>query len=592
MANDKFISSETLFAWGSSFNTTKKIPVIAKRVWQTYEDMFNYVSDANDTCIAGIVLTVVNDEDVTKNGAYFVVSCPTLEEPTITPAVKKIGSDEGISEDINDIKTLLGDDSSGLVKDVEDIKSTKADASTVYTKDEADGKYVAKEGYVAYTQDEKDKLAGLANIKSVGDNLNVDASGKLTVTIPEVEVPFQSVATDDKLLTLSDGVLKSDVSFGIVGSKIQLTGKDNVVIGEVDTTDFVVDGVLDSVDWSEEQGKENFLVLTWNTDAGKKPMEIDFGKYVDAYSAGEGITLTDKAFAVDYSKVEKAGSAATAEQNAKDYADSLATNYDASGAAASVEAKLDAYIESNDIALAAKVNGSEYSNKMTEIDGSISSIKSDISNVYTKTEVNDLVSPLAVKADVSTALDLKANVNEVYTKTEVNDLVSPLAVKADVSTALDLKANVNEVYTKTEVNDLVSPLATSEALTNGLATKLDSSVKVNGVEFTNGAATIVAGDITLGTAITSTSEKGGTYSAENTIQEVLASLSSRIDVLDPNISGEFGVSSVTAGNGIEVTGTSSTPTISVKTSVSAGNIAEVKTDGVYVADMRSYWEGI
>ena len=560
MANDKFISSETLFAWGSSFNTTKKIPVIAKRVWQTYEDMFNYVSDANDTCIAGIVLTVVNDEDVTKNGAYFVVSCPTLEEPTITPAVKKIGSDEGISEDINDIKTLLGDDSSGLVKDVEDIKSTKADASTVYTKDEADGKYVAKEGYVAYTQDEKDKLAGLANIKSVGDNLNVDASGKLTVTIPEVEVPFQSVATDDKLLTLSDGVLKSDVSFGIVGSKIQLTGKDNVVIGEVDTTDFVVDGVLDSVDWSEEQGKENFLVLTWNTDAGKKPMEIDFGKYVDAYSAGEGITLTDKAFAVDYSKVEKAGSAATAEQNAKDYADSLATNYDASGAAASVEAKLDAYIESNDIALAAKVNGSEYSNKMTEIDGSISSIKSDISNVYTKTEVNDLV--------------------------------SPLAVKADVSTALDLKANVNEVYTKTEVNDLVSPLATSEALTNGLATKLDSSVKVNGVEFTNGAATIVAGDITLGTAITSTSEKGGTYSAENTIQEVLASLSSRIDVLDPNISGEFGVSSVTAGNGIEVTGTSSTPTISVKTSVSAGNIAEVKTDGVYVADMRSYWEGI
>ena len=45
-------------------------------------------------------------------------------------------------------------------------------------------------------EEEKDKLDGIADgaevnyVKSVGDNLSVDADGKLTVNIPEVDVPF------------------------------------------------------------------------------------------------------------------------------------------------------------------------------------------------------------------------------------------------------------------------------------------------------------------------------------------------------------------------------------------------------------------
>ena len=299
MANNNFISSETLFAWGSSFNTTKKIPVIAKRVWQTYNDMFNYVSDSSDTCIAGIVLTVVNDKDATKNGAYFVVSCPTLEEPTITPVVKKIGSDEGISEDIDDIKVLLGDDSSGLVKDVNDIKSTKADASTVYTKEEVDSTFVKSEGYVAYTQAEQSKLSGIAEgaevnyIKSVGDNLDVDANGKLTVTIPSVEVPFQSVATEDKVLKLENGVLSSALSFGVDtearedGKKyLYVKGINDVEIGKVDTTDFIVDGMLNNVEAID--GSAGWYRFTFNVDKDgnntNDTIDVDFSEFIDVYA--------------------------------------------------------------------------------------------------------------------------------------------------------------------------------------------------------------------------------------------------------------------------------------------------------------------
>ena len=77
----------------------------------------------------------------------------------------------------------------------------------------------------------------------------------------------------------------------------------------------------------------------------------------------------------------------------------------------------------------------------------------------------------------------------------------------------------------------------------------------------------------------------------------MASLSQRIDVLDPNVSGELGITSIVEGNGIKVETSGGQATISVKASAVDGNIAEVKTDGIYVAapevpDMRSYWEAI
>ena len=157
-----------------------------------------------------------------------------------------------------------------------------------------------------------------------------------------------------------------------------------------------------------------------------------------------------------------------------------------------------------------------------------------------------------------------------------------------------MKANAADVYTKSDVDGLVSPLATSEELTNGLATKLDVSAKVNGVSFVEGEATIDAGDIALASAITRDNEgvTENVYEATTSIQSVLASLSQRIDVLDPNVSGELGITSIISGNGINASTSGGQATISVKASEVEGNMAEVKTDGVYVADMRSYWEAI
>lgn len=589
--------------------------------------------------------------------------------------------------------------------EVDGSLNLKANADDVYSKTDADSTFVKSEGYVAFSQDEKDKLAGIAAgaevnyINSVGDNLSV-TDGKLEVSIPEVEVPFQSVAEGDKVLALNDGVLSSTLSYAreeVEGvDSLVLKGINGAVIGSVPVADFIADGMLESV--APKADNPNIFVFTFNSAAGSKSFEVDFSKYVDTYHAdGETIELgADNTFNVKAGVFDAFGAAATAEKNAKDYADGkfqIAGNYEVAGAAEAVETKLNEYKNSNDAAVAAKVDSSDYNAKVAEIDSSISSIntelakkavasevnaalelKANAADVYTSTKVDEL---LAAKVDnsaynakvaeidgsissINTSLDGKVDAvegsslvsdelitklgNMVEIKSVGGDLtftdgalsldLSEYAKSAEVANTYvakeegkglstndltdDLLAKLNGIAAGAEVNYVksvgnnlavdgegkltvdLSALATKEEVNNGLANKLDASAKVNGVSFANGEATLDAGDIALEAAITRTGEDGeveNVYAAETSIQSVLANLSQRIDVLDPNVSGELGITSIVEGNGIKVETSGGQATISVKASAVDGNIAEVKTDGIYVAapevpDMRSYWEAI
>ena len=601
-------------------------------------------------------------------------------------------------------KKLEADDIANLASKTElsEGLAEKADASNVYTKEEADGKFVVKEGYVAFSQDEKDKLAGIAEgaevnyIKSVGDNLSVDENGKLEVSIPEVEVPFQSVAEGDKVLKLENGVLSSTLSYAreaVEGvDSLVLKGIDGDVIGSVPVADFIADGMLESVTPVEDTNKFKFTFK--KVDGSTEDFEVDFGKFVDVYH-GDDATIVlnseNNTFSVKDNVFDAHGAAAAAEQNAKDYADGkfqVAGNYEEAGAAAEVEGKFNEYVTSNNAAVAAKVDSSDYDSKMTEIDGSISSINNELANkanaadVYTSTKVDELLGAKVDSSDydakvaeidgsissINTELANKAVASEVENalngkvdKVEGSSLVSDelitkldnmaeiksvggdltftdgalsldlseYAKSGDVANTYvtkeegkglstndftnDLKTKLDGIAEGAEVNYVksvganlavdgagnltvdLSAYATSEALTNGLVAKLDATAKVNGVSFVDGEATLTAGNIALEGAITRTGEDGAVenvYTAETSIQSVLASLSNRIDILDPNVSGELGITSIVEGNGIKVETSGGQATISVKASEVEGNMAEVKTDGVYVADMRSYWQAI
>ena len=584
---------------------------------------------------------------------YIVIGEGTLQKLAASTASGDIEGDVAeLTTKVSGLETTVGNAEGGLVKDVADLKTAVDNLPETFVTDvkDASGNSLVIEGVAT--------LGDYATKEEVSTGLATKADASTTYTRDEVDAaiedvinqipdaPFQSVVEDDKILTLGEGgVLKSDLTFdkkNIDGAEyLVVAGKNGVEIGKVATAEFTVDGVLDNVEWSSEEGKENILVLTFNTGANKTPIEVDFGKYVDAYSAGEGLTLTDKAFAVDFTKVEAAGAAVAVKseitETLKDYA--LVANVYSKTDADSTFVKSDGYV----------AYSADEKTKLAGIDAGaeVNVVKSvDTTGVLGLDESGNLsadLSAYALSATVDSSLAKKVDVvkgkslvddaliaklgNMVEIKSVGGDLtITDGALSVDLSGKVDkeegkgLSTNdfTNELKTKlegidagAEVNVVKSvdttgalalseagelsvdlgAYATTEAMNNALAAKLDASAKVNGVSFADGEATLDAGDIALEAAITSDNGEGGSveqYPISTSVQSVLQSLNNRITAA---VSG--GLTSVAAGDGIAVTAViGNSQTVSIKKSLAENNMLDLKTDGVYVQDMRSYWEGI
>ena len=284
MANTNFISAANLFGWGQSFNATGKLPIIAKRVWETYADMMEFVGDTSDVCPAGVVLTVINDTDSKKNGAYFVASCPTLDEPTLPVKVEKIGSGEVLSatnyaaakalakadmrgtliyvsedtdegtkgfyivagdQDIQKLGTVSAtDDISGDVANLKtDINTLKGgvdvegsvdnkiaavfetiDLEPYATTEYVDATFVKKEGYVEFTQAEKTKLEGIAEGAQVNVIEKVIFNGQEVVADGQTKtITLNTPADIVRGLADAEKFLSLDTATGKLGATVGLT---------------------------------------------------------------------------------------------------------------------------------------------------------------------------------------------------------------------------------------------------------------------------------------------------------------------------------------------------------------------------------
>ena len=284
MANTNFISAANLFGWGQSFNATGKFPIIAKRVWETYADMMEFVGDTSDVCPAGVVLTVINDTDKKKNGAYFVASCPTLDNPELPVKVEKIGSgevlsatnyaaakalaktdmrgtliyvsedtDEGtkgfyivagdqeiqklgtapatgdLSTDVANLKTDVNTLKGGV--DVEGSVDNKIaavfetiDLEPYATTEYVDNTFVKKEGYVEFTQAEKTKLGTIAEGAQINVIEHVIFNGEEVVADAQTKTITLTTPLD-VVRGLADGekFLTLDNETGKLGATVGLT---------------------------------------------------------------------------------------------------------------------------------------------------------------------------------------------------------------------------------------------------------------------------------------------------------------------------------------------------------------------------------
>lgn len=317
------VNGQINLGWNQSFAATKAVPMIAKRVWDTLENATLFAKE-DATAVVGLILTVNNDS--TNNGVYRIaaIGADAILEKVGDVDLSNYYNKEEVDGLIPEIPSIY---LNGVEQEVIDGKielefeipaPEDVDLSGYYTKEEADSTfatkeeipsldgyltssdaeatYVKQEGYVVYSQDEKDKLAGIADgaevnyVKSVGDNLAVDAEGKLTVTIPEVDVPFQVVSESDKILTLEGGILSAAVTFAketLEGQEyLVIRGKNNEELGKVSTAEFTADSFLDDV--TIDGGNINF---TWNmADGTEKTDSVDLSNYIKPYNA-DGTTI-------------------------------------------------------------------------------------------------------------------------------------------------------------------------------------------------------------------------------------------------------------------------------------------------------------
>lgn len=79
--------------------------------------------------------------------------------------------------------------------------------------------------------------------------------------------------------------------------KINLEGFDSSVIASIDATTFIKDGMINTVDLVTDPESHNpgtYLVITFNTDAGKDAIYLDVTSLIDVYQGINGVRITGK----------------------------------------------------------------------------------------------------------------------------------------------------------------------------------------------------------------------------------------------------------------------------------------------------------
>lgn len=611
---------------------------------ETYAEAVALASDENIGQVIYVKTKSSYDADGEGEGVaveydaapYIVIGTGSLQKLAASTASGDIEGDVAeLTTKVSNIESVIGKEATadasatGLVGDVAELDASVSAHETAISGlntaiSKLENVYVAKEEGKGlstndYTTDEKNKLADIEEgaqvnviekVKVNGEELEI-ADKAVDIIIPAAA--FQSVAADDKLLTLAEGgVLSSSISYvreAVEGvDSLVLKGKNGVVIGSIPVADFVADGMLESV--TPEKGTNNFIFKFKAGNGTTQEFKVDFSKYVDTYHADNTTLELDST------------------TNTFKVKDNV---FDAYGSASAVQGELDSYKTANDAAVAKKVEQSAYDEKVAALEKAINT-KADAAALNSYATIESVDGSLALKADdVAVVKGVSLNgVDGTFADNKVALTIdlSGYAEKASVDSSLAFKADKDAFDALVEkvgheatgdasatglVADIaslradLSTKASSTALTEGLAAKLDKSATVNGIQFNeSGAVVIDAADITLDSAIV----RGETevYAATNSIQTVLANLSSRIDTLDPDISGEFGVSAVDAGDGISITGSASNPTVSVaidestvkfadkkvavKVSTTANNMLTVDENGLYVAKSVPTWESI
>jgi hypothetical protein len=88
-----------------------------------------------------------------------------------------------------------------------------------------------------------------------------------------------------------------NLTYNTETKKINLEGFDSSIIASIDTTAFIKDGMINTVELVTDPKSHDpgtYLVITFNTDAGKDAIYLDVSSLIDVYEGHNGIKVTGK----------------------------------------------------------------------------------------------------------------------------------------------------------------------------------------------------------------------------------------------------------------------------------------------------------
>ena len=308
---------------------------------------------------------------------YIVIGDGALMKLAASSASGDIESDVAeLLTKVSNLETSLGDAESGLIKEVEDLKlavdaieipevpvqDVKVNGESVIDEngvavielpnfdnfattgvvseldsrvnsiaDDVEGHKQTISNLDTQVKENKSKLDTISEnaqvnvievVKVNGEALIVSEADKsVDITVPKA--PVQGVADGDKIISLDGDKLKSTLILSYVAAtenetaQLRLQGINGEVVSSIDATAFVKDGILSGAKLegpAEGESGEKYLVLSFNTEAGKEDIRLDVSELLDYYVAGDGLNLDGNVFSIkvdetsnDYLQVTTAG---------------------------------------------------------------------------------------------------------------------------------------------------------------------------------------------------------------------------------------------------------------------------------------------
>lgn len=154
---------------------------------------------------------------------------------------------------------------------------------TAYIETHTTGEYIPLTNYVIATGTTEEEL-----IIDEDDTVN-EAFGKIQKQMFDNEEVVAAALNDlnDRLGNCFDGA-----EYDSDSKKINFYNGDTLV-GTIDATDFIKDGMLNNVSVVTKDG-ELYLRFTFNTDAGKEDIDVKVSDFAGLYSAGSGISINQE----------------------------------------------------------------------------------------------------------------------------------------------------------------------------------------------------------------------------------------------------------------------------------------------------------